>query len=241
MDSRYGERYRELYEKHWWWRARTQFIEAKIRNLSSPGRKQTILDVGCGDALFFDRLQNFGDVEGVEPFANLVSHDNPHRAKVHLCSFDERFQPGKLFSLILMLDVLEHLPDPVLALRHGLSLLNPDGLFILTVPAFMSLWTNHDVINQHVTRFTKSSFAKVASQAGFVIHEQSYLYHWTCPVKLAVRLTESIFRVPPRPAQVPPPWINEPLYWLSRLEQKLLTPLSMPFGSSLMVVGSRAS
>jgi len=241
LDPRYGERYRELYERHWWWRARTQFIEAKIRQLCRSGQKQSILDVGCGDALFFDQLQNFGQVEGVEPFVELVSPDNPYRGDIHICPFDEKFQPGKLFSLILMLDVLEHLPDPVAALRHGLSLLKPGGFFILTVPAFMSLWTNHDVINHHVVRYTKSSFKVVASQSGLAVLEQTYLYHWTFPVKLGVRFSEKISRLQPKPPRVPPDWINEPLYWLSRVEQKLLTPLSMPFGSSLMVVGSRAS
>jgi 2-polyprenyl-3-methyl-5-hydroxy-6-metoxy-1,4-benzoquinol methylase len=241
LDPRYGERYRELYDRHWWWRARTELVERKIRQLCQPGEKQSILDVGCGDALFFDRLQKFGDVEGVEPFAGLVNPNNPHRARIHMCPFDQKFQPGKLYSLILMLDVLEHLPDPVAALRHVLSLLRPGGLFMLTVPSLMSLWTNHDVINHHLVRYTKKSFREVAARAGFAIQEETYLYYWTCPVKMCVGFAERVLRLQPKPPGVPPAWINEPLYWLSRLEQKLLTPLSMPFGSSLMVVGSRAS
>jgi len=240
LDPRYGERYRELYENHWWWRARTQFIEDKIRQLC-PSGKQSTLDVGCGDALFFDRLKKFGEVEGVEPSVELVNPDNPYRANIHLCPFDEKFRPGKLFSLILMLDVLEHLPDPVAALSHALSLLKSDGILMLTVPAFMSLWTNHDIINHHVVRYTKSSFRSVALQSGLKVLEQTYLYHWTFPVKLGVRFSEKLFRLQPKPPQVPSGWINETLYRLSRVEQKLLTPLSLPFGSSLMIVGSRAS
>jgi hypothetical protein len=40
---------------------------------------------------------------------------------------------------------------------------------------------------------------------------------------------------------VPARWINELLYRLSRLEQRLLGRLGLPFGSSLLVVGRRAS
>ncbi len=32
---------------------------------------------------------------------------------------------------------------------------------------------------------------------------------------------------------------NEALFWASRLEQKTLSALPMPFGSSLMIVGGR--
>jgi 2-polyprenyl-3-methyl-5-hydroxy-6-metoxy-1,4-benzoquinol methylase len=106
VDPKYGERYRELYQKHWWWRARTELIVDTLHRLQpAPGWKN-ILDVGCGDGLFFDRLSEFGEVEGVEPVTELVSPDNPYRRRIHVCPFDENFQPGKQYSLILMLDVL---------------------------------------------------------------------------------------------------------------------------------------
>jgi 2-polyprenyl-3-methyl-5-hydroxy-6-metoxy-1,4-benzoquinol methylase len=238
LDPLYRESYRELYNRHWWWRSRAKFVERKLRELCGPG--QTILDVGCGDALFFDVLMQFGQVEGVEPIRELVSTDNPHAPKIHLCEFDESFRPGKLFSLILMLDVLEHLPDPVGALSHGVRLLRPGGLFLLTVPAFPLLWTNHDVLNHHLIRYTKQSFEPIARAAGLLIREQQYLYHWTFPVKFVAGVTERALKLEPRPPKVPPRYINEPLYWLSRLEQISLTRLPMPFGSSLMVIGSRA-
>lgn len=39
--------------------------------------------------------------------------------------------------------------------------------------------------------------------------------------------------------KIPPNWANQSLFWLSRLEQKTLSALPIPFGSSLMVVGRR--
>jgi 2-polyprenyl-3-methyl-5-hydroxy-6-metoxy-1,4-benzoquinol methylase len=239
VDPKYGERYRELYEKHWWWRARTELIVDTLRRLRPAQGWKNILDIGCGDGLFFDRLSEFGNVEGVEAFAELVNPDNPHRSRIHVCPFDESFQPGKQYSLVLMLDVLEHLENPVAALRHALDLLAPDGTFVATVPAFMSLWTNHDVLNHHFIRYKKSTFREVAEQAGLRIREESYVYHWTVPVKLAVRLAERMFRMKPKPPNVPAGFVNETLYWISRVEQRTLTPLPMPFGSSLMIIGTK--
>jgi SAM-dependent methyltransferase len=241
MDPKYGERYRDLFERHWWWRARSRLIVDLLRRLEPAQHWKTILDIGCGDGLFFPALAQFGDVEGVEPFAELVNPANPYRNRISTGPFDEHYRPDKQFSLILMLDVLEHIKDAATALRHAVSLLEPNGKFVITVPAFMALWTNHDVMNQHFVRYTKSSFREVAQQAGLRIDEERYLYHWTCPVKLGIGLTERVLRTDPRPAEVPSFAVNESLFWISRIEQKILTPLSLPFGSSLLVVGSKAN
>ena len=239
MDPKYGERYRRLFEEHWWWRARTELIIETLHRLQLAGGRQTILDIGCGDGLFFDRLAEFGEVEGVEPFAELIRPENPHRARIYVCPFDTSFLPGKQYSLVLMLDVLEHLADPIAALRHALGLLCPHGIFVATVPAFKSLWTNHDVVNHHYTRYTKRSFREMAAAAGLRLQEERYLYYWTCPVKLGIRVMERALRRKPAPAEVPPPWINGALFRLTRLEQKTLGKLPMPFGSSLMVIGGK--
>jgi hypothetical protein len=96
-------------------------------------------------------------------------------------------------------------------------------------------------MNQHFIRYTRPTFREVARQAGLRIQEERYLYHWTCPVKLGIGIRERLFRIQPKPAQVPMWAINESMYFLSRLEQRTLTPLSLPFGSSLLVVGTKAS
>jgi 2-polyprenyl-3-methyl-5-hydroxy-6-metoxy-1,4-benzoquinol methylase len=239
MDPKYGERYRDLFEKHWWWRARSRLILDVLRRLQPAQGWKTILDVGCGDGLFFPELSHFGEVGGVEPFEELVSCNNPDRSRIYIGPFDETFRPGKRYGLILMLDVLEHIEDAIGALRHAIDLLEPDGRLVITVPAFMALWTNHDVINHHFVRYTKSSFHQLARQAGFRIREERYLYHWTCPVKLGIGLAERLFRLQAKPAEVPAWAINEFLFYVSRLEHRVLTPLSLPFGSSLMLVGAK--
>jgi 2-polyprenyl-3-methyl-5-hydroxy-6-metoxy-1,4-benzoquinol methylase len=240
MDPKYGERYRDLFEKHWWWRARSRLIVDELRRIRPQQGWKTILDIGCGDGLFFPELSRFGDVEGVEPFEALVNPGNPYRNRIAICPFDENYQPGKQYSLILMLDVLEHIEHAVAALRHAVSLLEPDGTLILTLPAFMALWTNHDVMNQHFIRYTKTTFREVARQAGFQIREQRYLYHWTCPVKMGIHWTEQLFRRAPKPAEIPMKPVNELMYLVSRLEQMTVTRLSMPFGSSLLIVGQKS-
>jgi len=240
VQKEYGERYRELYEKHWWWRARAEAILYLLRRIQPPEGWGTILDVGCGDGLFFDRLSQFGEVEGIDLPEALVNPTDAQRQRIHVGPFDKSFQPGKQYSLILMLDVLEHLPDPLTALRHALSLLKSEGTLLATVPAFRVLWTNHDVINHHFTRYTKGSFRQLARQAGLRIETERYWFHWTFPVKLASRLVERLLGLQPAPPNIPPGWLNESLYLVTRIEQKTLGALPVPFGSSLMVVGRKS-
>ena len=239
MDAEYGRAYRELYRRHWWWRAREELIVRTLRSLRpAHAARGPILDVGCGDGLFFDRLSEFGVAEGVEPAAALVSDDGPHRARIAVAPFDERFEPGKRYSVILMLDVLEHIAEPARALRHALSLLEPGGVFLASVPAFNALWTTHDDINHHYTRYTKRSFRALAQEGGLRVELERYFFHWTVPAKLATRAVEALSHPTPSPPRVPAAWLNETLYAASMLEQRALGRVSLPFGSSLMVAGT---
>jgi SAM-dependent methyltransferase len=239
LDPNYGERYRELYTEHWWWRARTKLITATLDRIRPAQGWDYILDIGCGDGLYFDHLMRLGQVEGVEPSAALVSTENPYRDRIHVCPFNQNFQPGKQYSLILMLDVLEHLEDPEGALRHVGELLTPEGKFVATVPAFMSLWTSHDELNHHFTRYTRARLIALAGQSGLEVQEARYFYHWTCPLKLAIALYEGVVRPKPEPARMPGFLINQISYGISRVEQNTLSRLPMTFGSSLMIVAKR--
>jgi len=201
-----------------------------------------VLDVGCGDGLFFDALAKLPGVElveGVEPAAALVSPDGPHRARIHVARFDGSFDLGRRYSLVVMLDVLEHLPDPAAPLRHALSLLEPGGVFVATVPSFMAFWTRHDDLNHHYTRYDKTSFGALAAEAGLHIDQSRYFFHWTAAAKIATRIKEALIPGEPASPSVPPPVVNRALYALSRLEERVLGGVPVPFGTSLLVVGGR--
>ena len=242
MDSDYGKHYRELFQRHWWWRARERVIMDVLRRHRPARGWRAVLDVGCGDGLFFDTLAQLDGVtlvEGVEPARELVSPDGPNAKQIHIAPFDANFQPGRHYSLILMLDVLEHLPDPVAALAHATSLLEPDGVILATVPAFESLWTRHDDLNHHYTRYTKQSFRAVATAAGVRIMMARYFFHWLAAAKIATRMKEALLPGKSDVPSVPPEPVNRALYALSRLEERLVHGLMIPFGSSFLAVGTK--
>ena len=243
MDTGYGTRYRELFERHWWWRARERVILDALEAHRPAAGYRAILDIGCGDGLFFDRLLRIpgvSRVEGIEPAEALVSPDGRHRARITVAPFDDSFVPQHQYSAILMLDVLEHLADAPGALHHALSLLEPGGIIFATVPAFMSLWTRHDRLNHHHTRYDVRSFTALAGAAGMRIDHMRYFFRWTAAAKIATRVVEWLVPGDPRSPEVQAAMINRALYGLSRMEERVIGGLPVPFGSSLLVVGGRA-
>jgi SAM-dependent methyltransferase len=239
MEAEYSTYYRELYRRHWWWRAREDAVIDVLRTYQLPGGFGKILDIGCGDGLLFDRLRDFGEVEGIEPDPLTIAEDSPHRSRIHVCHFDDSFQSAKKYGLILMLDVLEHLQDPAAAVRKVEGFLAPKGFFLATVPAFQLLWTGHDVINHHFRRYRKEALAALVRDAGLQVCAEKYWFHWLFPAKLASRVLEYGFRVRPRNPSIPPRVLNRLLYLFSRLEYRTFHAMAVPFGSSAMVLAHK--
>lgn len=240
MDPAYAARYGDLYRRHWWWRTRERVVVRELRALPLPPGPRRLLDVGCGDGLLFDRLAELGEPEGVEPDVDLLTPDGRWRHRIHALPFEDFRGADASYHVILMLDVLEHLPDPVAALRHAVRLLAPGGALLITVPALQWLWTRHDDFNRHVRRFDRPSFRAVAGAAGVRIRKERYLFQWLVPAKLAVRAIEALRPGAGGPATVPPAPLNAALRTLSGLEEWVTRKLPVPFGSSLLVVAGAA-
>jgi len=84
-------------------------------------------------------------------------------------SFDKNF-----FDLIISSDSLEHMEYDETALKNWYELLKPGGKLIVFVPAFMSLWSAHDVVNQHFRRYTKGELTLKVKSAGFKLLSSAY-------------------------------------------------------------------
>jgi hypothetical protein len=140
-----------------------------------------------------------------------------------------------------MLDVLEHLDHPEAALRHAGALLELGGVLLITVPAFRLLWTNHDILNQHRTRFTKAGLRNLLERGRLRVLDGRYFFAWLFAAKLCTRAIEGVVRSKPVVPRVPAPWLNNLLWRFSRAENSLALHLSFPFGSSLLVLATPKS
>lgn len=239
MREDYAEAYDSLARRHWWWRARDRWVLEKLGELAPDDGWNRILDVGCGGGRWFDDLEAYGHVEGVEPDPSAIRAGTADPEKFHVRPFDEEFRPGRRYGLILFLDVLEHMAEPVAALKHGAHLLDPGGRIVITVPAFQALWTGHDELNRHHRRYTRDTLSRDVADAGLAVLETRYFFHWLVLPKLIVRGIEALTDRDPTPPGTPPRPVNRLLFGLCRLEQKLTSGGRLPFGSSVYLVAGK--
>lgn len=98
-----------------------------------------VLDVGCGNGQRLLELQSHGCTQlyGVEPTAGAAEQARAKtRADVRVCLLDDAGMPDHHFQLIIMNQVLEHVPSPTETLRRVQRMLRPGGYLYLTVPNF---------------------------------------------------------------------------------------------------------
>jgi hypothetical protein len=130
------------------------------------------------------------------------------------------------------------------------NVIKPGGHLIITVPAFDTLWSEHDEINHHKRRYRSPQLKHLIEEAGFTVDRVSYcntaLYVPVLLTRKAKNIWRSISRQRPgehRPLQsdlgdYPKP-INEALYSLMRAETRLMNRFDMPFGVSILAVATR--
>ncbi len=238
MDPTYGQHYRRLYEEHWWWRAREAIVLRELARLRPAAGWRRALDVGCGDGLLLDRLaQQAERVEGVEPDERLLS-DAGRARRIHVGPFDSTFAPDGNYDLILFLDVLEHIQDAAGAVRRAGELLEAGGIMIVTVPAFMHLWTRHDELNHHVKRYRRSELVDLLSPVADLVVAR-YMFRWVHLAKLAQRLSESLRDGEPGVPRIPAAPVNRLLTLWTGAEDRLLGRIPVAIGSSLLAIARK--
>jgi len=94
-----------------------------------------ILDIGCGYGGFIDLMRSRGrDAEGVDPSPAPVAAAAGKGLPVRLGTLDDLDLPKGYYSAVTMFYVLEHLPDPIGALRKVYDILSPGGMLLARVP-----------------------------------------------------------------------------------------------------------
>ena len=143
------------------------------RLLSRPGR---LLDFGCGEGAFLDRMHRNGwDVTGLDAFASPV-HRVRHRLGLPVLVGSlphPQLRPAS-FDVITMWHSLEHVPYPREVLEGAYHLLVPGGKLLVAVPNIESLafewfgpsWFGLD-LPRHMTHFSPTTLRWMLERAGF--------------------------------------------------------------------------
>ena len=183
MDRSAYDVFLEMEEKHFWRIAKRRLVLATILRHVAPDAPLRILDIGGCCSLTGKQLETYGEVFRVEPdtAAARVATERL-RVTVHPGSLPDDLPGQGPYDLITLLDVLEHVDQDAASLATICASLRPGGWFVCTVPAYMWLWSDHDVSLHHKRHYTRNGLRKLLLAAGFEIHRLTYYTSFLLPL-----------------------------------------------------------
>jgi hypothetical protein len=125
------------------------------------------------------------------------------------------------------------------------------GKLLVTVPAFMFLWSHNDVINMHQRRYTAPELQDKLERHGFRVLRISYNNFFIFPLAASLILLrrgraepelasphfdEDSYQVEMEPA---PPLLNSALMGVGKVETALMRHVSLPFGTSIIAIAEK--
>ncbi|MBC7225114.1 MAG: class I SAM-dependent methyltransferase [Anaerolineae bacterium] len=151
-------------------------VEASWRSRGTRTAPPRLLDVGCGAGLLLDAARERGwEVQGVElsPFAAERA-----RKDLGLSVFQGELAqagfPAGHFDIVVMRELLEHVPDPLALLQEARRVLREDGVCFVQVPndlegIRMRLWRRvwWLIPPLHLYYFERETLAALLERAGF--------------------------------------------------------------------------
>ena len=230
----------DIDEHHWWYRGRRRIVRAELDRLALAPEAQ-ILDAGCGSGRMLQELAGYGQVSGIElddDAAELAAQRGWGEVKVG--RLEELPWEDGAFDLITSLDVVEHTPDDRVALAELRRVSKPGGWLLVTVPAYQTLWSLHDVANHHFRRYNQATLARPARDAGWQVERMTFFNSLPLAPAAVVRLAQRRKRMDdgytPN-VELSPPWLNSALDVPMRAEARWLgRGRRLPAGLSLLAL-----
>lgn len=229
----------EIQKKHWWFVTKKNIVLDTIDRYLDKNENVKVLDVGCGSGLMLNALEDVGQAHGMDMSDDAINFSK----EIFDGSVEQGYLPDNVpyednyFDLITALDVIEHIDDDIASLTVMRNLLTSQGKIIITVPAYMFLWSSFDEMNEHKRRYTLSELKTKLVQAGFTIEKISYYNTLLFPIVFIVRMLNNILgRDGSSDMDMPGRPVNFILGKIFGFEKYLLRFLNLPFGVSVLAV-----
>jgi len=237
-DSLYHLHYQQE-ESHWWFAARSEIVRNIIERYGNLNPGDTILDIGCGTGAILKELSKKYNVVGID-MSPLAIEYSKKRGLTNVFEMTVQEFPRDKFNVkaVLLLDVIEHIDDDVDVLRNAREIVGKDGRIIITVPAYMWMWSSHDLVNHHKRRYTAKTLRDTLAKAGLEPVKLTYYNTLLFPLAAIRKLLGKSKTINEASQAVDQPgeFINNIFRSIFAAEKNIVTGMDMPFGVSLLAV-----
>lgn len=232
-------------ELMWWYIGLRDVLNYYI---SQHGKKLKILDAGCGTGKNMQFLKDKGyNVFGIDISKEAFAFCKKRGLKnVQVAPVDKIPFGNSLFEVVISTDVLgafrtEKEAKKVLAEFY--RVLRPGGQLVLHCSALPWLHSPHDITTQIVKRYTKTKLLNLLGEK-WIIEKASYRIFFLFLPVIVIKLVKEYFpglNLSKTDQYHPPGIINTVLTSIQLFENLLLRFIDFPWGSSILIVGSKKS
>ena len=176
--------------RHPWELARLEVIYSLLKSLAPMllERDAVVFDIGCGDIFLIQELSKriprwqFYAIDTAFDEELLAAYDSALKDS-NIKAFDSlasacNSMAAAHVDIVLLLDVIEHIEDDVGFLADLLNntYMSPDTRFLITVPAYQSLFCSHDVFLAHHRRYSRHLLSTNVKKAGLHPFKSGYFF-----------------------------------------------------------------
>ena len=183
MDLKETEILGDQVDTHWYYRAKAAAMARMLRGTTVGD----VLDVGAGSGFFARHLLDHSRAAGatcVDPNYPDEHDEEQHGKPIRFVRDIDHFDG----NLVLMMDVLEHVPEDAALLAGYVARVRPGTRFLITVPAMQWMWSGHDVFLEHYRRYSLRQIDRLVAGAGLHRLASSYYFGLVLPLAAGLRL-----------------------------------------------------
>lgn len=236
MDLKEEEILGQTIDTHWYYLTKGRAVRALLGKIFV----KEILDIGAGCGVFSRQFLDSGVCRSavcVDPNYKEEREETHNDKPIRFVKSIDKTTQG----LILMMDVLEHVPDDVALLKQYTESMFSGGRVLITVPAFQFVWSGHDVFLGHYRRYTIESLEKRIREAGLTPIKSRYFFATKFPIVAVERWFKNLLlkrgKIDAKSElKLYPKWFNNVLIFVHEMERIFFFPFNRFFGLSVIAM-----